>query len=188
MASGRYIPVVFIWKTVDVTDDDGVVSRVFAMVPLARYDNLAKRQFSENEEYPLAPIEARSRASHSHFFAAIKEGFDNLPENIAARWPTAEHLRKWLLIEAGWFHESEIDCSSEKTAKQTAVLMRSFDGYARISIHGAKVIVRRAKSQSASAMGKQEFEDSKRDVLDALEHMTQVAKGELMKQAKRGHA
>lgn len=178
-------PVVFLWRDVDVVDADGVATRCKAMVPLARYGKVSARQFVEEQEYPLVILEARSRASHNHYFSALHEGFQNLPEKIAARWPTEEHLRKWLLCEAGWFDESEIDCSSPRHATQAATLIRSFDDYARISVHGAKVIIRRAKSQSANAMGREAFQKSKTDVLDLLEHFTQVPKGTLKKEAGR---
>lgn len=181
----RIYPVVFQWRDVDLIDEEGVADRAMAMVPLARYLNVAKRQYHALEEYPLVPLEARSRASHNQYFAALSDGFHNLPEKIAARWPTQEHLRKWILCETGWFDESEIDCASPKHATQTAVLIRSFDEYARISVHGAKVIIRRAKSQAAAAMGKEAFEASKKDVLDLLENLIGVSRGQLKKQAGR---
>lgn len=181
----KIYPVVFSWRDVDLIDEEGVATRAKAMVPLPRYLNTAARQYHEGEEYPLVLLETRSRASHSQFFAAINDGFNNLPEKISARWPTSEHLRKWLLVETGWFQESEIDCASPKHATQTAVLVRSFDEYARISVHGAKVIIRRAKSQSVNAMGKQAFEASKKDVLDLLESFIGVKPGSLKKEAGR---
>lgn len=180
-----YHPVVFTWVDVDVVDEHGVATKCKAMVPLKRYDNLAKKQFHDGEEYPLVILEARSRASHSFYFASVGNGFDNLPEKIAARWPTAEHLRKWLLIECGWFEEREFDCDSEINARRLATFIRTEDEYARISLHGKKVIVRRAKSQSAAAMGKKDFEDSKKAVLDLLEHFTEVPRGTLNKEARR---
>lgn len=182
----RMVPVVFVWKEVDVIDADGAVARSKAMVPLARYHNIVERQFHVNEEYPLAVVEARSRASHNQFFAAVSEGFSNLPENIAARWPTSEHFRKWALIETGWFDEREIDFGSPLYAKRAALLLHDeFDEYARIfqPKNGTKLIIRRAKSQSAAAMAKEPFEKSKRDVLDILESMLKVEQGSLMKNA-----
>lgn len=181
----KIYPVVFSWREVDLIDGEGVATRAKAMVPLPRYVNVAGRQYHEGEEYPLVMIETRSRASHSQYFAALHDGFHNLPEKIAARWPTPEHLRKWLLIETNWLYESEIDCASAKHAAQAAVLIRSFDEYARISLHGAKVIIRRAKSQSVNAMGKQAFEASKKDVLDLLESFIGVKPGSLKKEAGR---
>lgn len=186
--AGRIFPVTFVWRDVEVVDDDGVVGRQMAMVPLGRFLPLCKRQFVDGEEYSLAPIEARTRASHSHYFAAIHDAFENLPESIAARWPTAEHLRKWCLVEAGYFDEKEFDCDDEKQARRLGNFIRTEDEYARISLHRSDsqrvtVIVRRAKSQAAAAMGKDEFEKSKRAVLDLLEHMIGVERDALSRNA-----
>jgi hypothetical protein len=181
----RIYAVTFTWVDVDVVDSDGVATRRKAMVPLPRYDNIAKRQWHAGEEYTLVPLEARSRPSHNYYFAALDDAFENLPERIAARWPTAEHMRKWCLVETGWFDESEINCASPQHAIQAATLIRSFDEYARISLHGSKVIIRRAKSQSAAAMTKEPFEASKRDVLDLVASFIGTTTSELRKHAGR---
>jgi hypothetical protein len=181
-------PVVMKWTEVDTVDADGVVRSTWAMVPQARYERVCKKQYQPGEEYPLVVLEPRSRASHNAFFAEIGSAFSNLPENIAARFPTAEHLRKWCLIETGWFDEKEFDCPDEKFAKRLGTFIRTQDDFARISVHRVgsawKVIVRQAKSQSAQAMSKQPFEESKKDVLDLLEAMTNVPRGSFKKEAK----
>jgi hypothetical protein len=179
------LPVAFRWTQIGIVDDDGVVSRQFVMMPLPRFLKLAARQFSEGEEYPLVPVESRNMRSHNAYFAQIGDAFDNLPETISARFPSEMHLRKWALVEIGIFDEREIDCASEAAAQSTALLMRDLDEYCRISIHGRKVIVRRAKSQSLSAMGKDEFEKSKRAVLELLESMIGVRPGTLKQNAGR---
>lgn len=181
----RMLPVVFRWENVEVIDPDGVAARCKAMVPLSRYGQIAGRQFHDAEEYPLVVLEARSRESHSHYFAAVHDGWLNLPEDISPRFPTSEHLRKWCLIEASWFDENEVDCGTAKAAKEAAMMARKLDEYARISIHGSVVLVRRAKSQSAKAMGKQAFEDSKRAVLDIIASMVGVSRAQLKKNAGR---
>lgn len=182
----KIVPVIFVWQEVEVVNpDSGEVERRKAMVPQPRFGNVCGRQFHDGEEYPLVPLEARSRKSHSHYFAALHEGFMNLPEKIAARWPSEEHLRKWLLIETGWCDEHEFDMGSESNAKKLGKFLRMEDEYARISIHGTMAIIRRAKSQSAAAMGKQPFEESKKAVLELLEHLTSVGRGALMKNAGR---
>ena len=189
MTGGRIYPVTFVWKPVDVVAPDGEVTRVKAMVPLPRYANLVARQYGDDEEYTLVPLEARSRKSHNHYHACIADGFANLPEKIAARWPSETHLRKWLLVETNWFDEEDFDCPDEQFARRLAAFVRKGDEYARISIHRPenksgrwRVIVRRAKSQSA-AMGKEAFQASKTAVLDLLEQLTNVPRGTLMKEA-----
>lgn len=179
----KIYPVTFKWQQVEIVDPDGVSVRRKAMVPLARYGNVADRQFHDDEEYTLVPLEARSRASHNAYFAAIHEGFQNLPEKIAARWPTEEHLRAWLLVETGWCDEMDVELASEDEARKLVRRTRSESPYARIHHNGRRVLVRYPKSQSAAAMSKQAFEDSKRDVLELLEHLIDVPKDSLKKEA-----
>lgn len=189
----RIYPVTFVWKELDVADPaTGELVHMRAMVPLPRFGNVCGRQYHDGEEYSLTPLEARSRSSHNHYFAAVHDGYQNLPEKIAARWPTEEHLRKWLLIETGWFDEKEFTCPDEDFAKKLGAFVRTENEYARISIHRPtgnhdhwKVIIRVAKSQSAQAMSKEPFEKSKRDVLDLLEALTAVPRGTLMREAGR---
>jgi hypothetical protein len=177
-----FYPVVFVWKELEVPIDGGHFTTVLAMVPLPRYANVAKRQFVVSEEYPLVILEARSRASHNHYHAAIHEGFQNLPEKIAARWPTEDALRYWLLTETGWYEEDEFVFDSEAEAKAAMPKIRKRQPYARIMRKEATLFVRYAKSQSAAAMGKSEFEASKKDCLELLDHMVGVPRGTLKRE------
>jgi hypothetical protein len=196
----RILPIVCIWKQVEVVDDDGVAERRMAMVPLPRYSNLAGRQYHADEEYPLVPLEPRSRASHSQYFAALNDGFESLPEGqhlaaVAKRldiktippggFVDSEHFRKWALCEVNWCDVLEFDFDSVKDATAVAKLYRRKDTYAQILVRGAHVTIKEAKSQSAAAMAKQPFEESKKAVLDLLETMIGVAKGTLNKEGGR---
>lgn len=181
----RFYPVVFCWRELEIPVEGGTFNRILVMVPLSRYAEVAKRQFVISEEYPLVILEARSRASHNHFHAAIHEGFQNLPEKIAARWPTEDALRYWLLTETGWYEEDEFVFDSDAEAKAAMPKIRKRQPYARIMRKAATLFVRYAKSQSAAAMGKQEFEASKKDCLELLDHMVGVPLGELKRQAGR---
>ena len=154
-----------------------------AMIPEARFMPLCDRQFVVGENYPLLPVEERSMASHNQFFAAVHDGWMNLPENISVRWPSAEHLRKWCLIETNFFNESDFDFETEEQALRFAVFYRKVDDYARIYPHGKKIIIRVAKSQSKAAMGKETFQASKTAVLDLIESMVGVKSGTLNKEA-----
>ena len=55
----------------------------------------------------------------------------------------------------------------------------------QVSENRWKVIVRRAKSQAMPAMKKQEFEDSKKAVLELIEHLISVPKGTLKEEGGR---
>lgn len=183
----RIYPVVFVWRTVEVVDVDGVATRVNAMVPIARYGKVAERQYHVDEEYALAPLEARSRASHNQYFAAISDGYDSLPEKLAHRWKNDDHFRKWALIELGWFDETEIELQSPRHANRLMTRLIDYAKqqgiYVRVIVEESRVLIRTARSQAAAAMGKDDFERSKRAVLDLIEHMVGVSKGALMKNA-----
>lgn len=185
--STRIYPVTFVWRDVDVIDArTGEARHDMAMVPLnAANASQARRQFHDGEEYPLAPLEARSRASHNAYFAELHSYWQNLPETVAARWLNEDHFRKWLLVETGWYDESEIDCATPAHAKETTGLIRSFDVYARMSVHGKKIIIRRARSQSAAAMGKAEFEKSKHDVLAVAATFVGVSPSQMKREVRR---
>lgn len=182
------LPIVYEWRVVDVVDGDGVVSTVEAMVPIGRYRKLARKQFgdpAEREQHALEAVQSRDMKRHNAFFAAVHDSFLNLPEGVAPRFPSEEHLRKWALIECNFFDEKEFEADSPANARGLALFVRTQDEYARISVHGRKVIVRRAKSQSLAAMGAAEFYDSKKAVLDLLSSMIGVKRGELQRNAGR---
>jgi hypothetical protein len=187
----KNLPILFCWHEVSVIDDYGQVTRRWIMDPLPRYANMAKKQFAENEEYPLVPHEVRNRKHHNFFFAAVQEGFVNLPENVAARFPTPDHLRRWLLIDNGWFDEKEFDFEGRDAhvqARRIGAFIRTEDSYAKITVHKtsatkSKIIVRRAKSQAEDAMGKADFEASSTAVLEALAGMIGVKASQLKKEA-----
>jgi hypothetical protein len=168
------------------------------------YMHIANRQFADGEYYSLIVHEERSRDSHNQYFAAVSEGWNNLPEKLAPRFPTSVHLRKWCLIETGYFHERTIICESQKRATLLARYIRTDDNnreepeHLRIHVGSPydeideetgeiqrvyPVVVRQAKSQKVTSMPKQEFEKSKKAVLDLIESFIGVNPGELKKQA-----
>jgi hypothetical protein len=197
----KIYPTNFVWRKVEVIDRDGVARRVKAMVPSPRYASMAAKQFAEGEEYTLDQVEERSMASHRQFFAALKSGYDNLPERVFFRtkadgtfvldesgnripkWPSIDHYRRWLLIEVGWFDEKEFQEASPLHAKRLATWIRTEDVYSRIFVRGSTVVIQRAKSQSVQAMKKVAFEQSKKDVLALNDALTGVAPGTHWKEA-----
>ena len=139
------------------------------MVPLN--PRLANKQFVVHQRYRLVPHEERSGRSHGHYFASVKEAFDNLPEHMAEHFATSEHLRKYALIKAGYRDERSIACASQAEAQRVAAFCKPMDEYAVVVVREATVIVFTAQSQSMNAMGKKAFQESKKKVLDALSQM-----------------
>lgn len=165
----RIRPTVFVW------------TREGAMVPLPRFRKQCNEQFVVDCEYPLAMLEPRSRASHSHYFASVHEGWLNLPEKIAHDFPSSEHLRKWCLIQAGYCTERNLVCDSEEHANALAALAGQADDYALVIVSGNVVKIFRAASQDAANMGREEFQKSKTEVLDLISGLLRISVSDLQK-------
>lgn len=147
------------------------------MVPLR--PRLADREFVVGEVYPLVVEHGRSGASHRHYFAQINDAWLNLPPQIAAHQPTAEHLRKFALIMTGYEDRVTHVCGSKAEAQRLRAFIAPLDDFAVIDVTEATVTVRRAKSQSVKAMGRADFQKSKDDVLGYVAEMIGVAPSEL---------
>ena len=147
-------PIICVW-----TDDE-------VMKPLARFMPLCIRQFAVGAEYPLQVVEPRSMKAHNFYFASLHEIWNNLPEAEAERFRTAEHLRAWALVHAGFFTKKDYVCDSASKARHLAKIIRAHSEYAVIKVSGDIVQVFDPKSQSIAAMGNDEFKESKKRVLD----------------------
>ena len=137
-----------------------------AMVPLAGFGRRCDQLFVVGEVYRLIEEHERSSASHRHYFAAINEAWQNLPDKLAERFPTAEHLRKFALIKTGYHDSRQFVASSKAEALRLAAFLRPVDEYSLVTVAGAVVTVWTAQSQSTKAMGKKTFQESKDHVLD----------------------
>lgn len=126
------------------------------------------------ETYPLVPHEARSSASHSHYFARIAEAWQTLPDDLLAEYPTSEHLRKKMLVKAGYADERSIVCASKAEAGRIAAFIRPMDEYAVVIVREAAVRVYTAQSQSMKAMGRKTFQESKDAVLGLIDDLLGV--------------
>lgn len=154
-----------------------------AMYPLPRLAKIADERFVIGERYTLDEVHERSSASHRQYFAAIRESWLNLPEHIADRFATPEHLRKWCLVKCGYHDERSIVCSSKAEAQRLAAFIRPMDDFAVVAVSEAVVSAYTAKSQSYRAMGKKEFQASKQAVLDYLDSLLGVDPGETQRNA-----
>lgn len=141
------------------------------MEPLRSFAKRCDAEFTVGEVYNLEAIEARSAASHRHYFAAVNEAWQNLPEDAAERFPTSEHLRKWCLIRAGYAEHRQIVASSKAEAQRLAAFVKPMDTYAVVTARECVVTVYTAESQSQKAMGKKRFQESKNAVLSLLAAM-----------------
>jgi len=159
-------PVEFTWNAVQSV-----------MVP--RRPRAADRLYVDGETYRLGIIEERSANSHSHYFAALNEAYANLPDELAERFPTVEHLRKVALIRTGFADEHTLTCSSKAEALRVAAFMRPVDEFSIVVAREATVTRYSAKSQSMRAMGAAEFQRSKQAVLEYVSALIGTTRREL---------
>lgn len=125
----------------------------------------ADKVFVIGEVCGVVAIEERSAKSHAHYFASINEAWQNLPEHLAGKFGSAEHLRKWCLIKAGYRDQRSIVVGSRAEALRLVPFIKGLDEFAVVTADGATVTAYTAKSQSMRAMGKKDFQESKDAVL-----------------------
>jgi hypothetical protein len=145
-----------------------------ALKPVRRFQKIADQRLVVGEQYRVDPEEERSLQSHQHYFAIVNEAWRNLPEGVAERFPTQEHLRKWALIKAGYFDNRSVVCASKAEASRVAAFVRPLDEYAVVVVSEAVVTIYTAKSQSTRAMGKESFQASKNAVQGVLAELVGV--------------
>lgn len=134
------------------------------MVPRSKAQ--ADRHYVEGETYALEEYNARSINSHNHFFASLTDAWTNLPEALADTYPSIEHFRKRLLIQAGFCDEQKTVFSTEKDAIKAAAIAWQRDDYCVADVQGNVLTIWTAKSQSMRAMGRADFQKSKSAVLE----------------------
>lgn len=140
--------------------------------PYSAYNaRMADKYFVVGETYDLIEHHGRSHKSHAHYFAAIHEAWQNLPETLAEQFPSEEHLRKYALIKAGYSDSHTLVLPTKSAALATAAFLRPADEFAVVIVKDKTVTRYVAKSQSARAMGAKDFQASKDAVLGILAQM-----------------
>ncbi len=150
-----------------------------AFWPRPAFRREADKQFVVGQTYRLVEAQDRSDSSHAHQFAFINEAWKNLPERLAADFPTATHLRKRALIETGFYVETRLDVGTQEAAVAVATTLRAKDEFAWIVVRGGVVVMREAKSQKRTAMDKAEFQTSKDAVLGWVSNLLGVEPDQL---------
>ncbi|CAN7453175.1 hypothetical protein LJR235_002926 [Pararhizobium sp. LjRoot235] len=121
--------------------------------PSPHWAREADKEFVVGENYRLAEHHDRSDATHAHYFAVVNETWHSLPDGLMDEYPTAEHLRKKMLVKCSYADERSIVCASKQEARRVAAFIRPMDQYAVVSVREAVVRVYTAQSQSYKAMG-----------------------------------
>jgi hypothetical protein len=139
------------------------------------------KDFVVHEIYKMGEHHDRSQNSHNHYFASVKNAWDNLPDAMLDEYPTQEHLRKKALIACGYADHRDHVCATKQEARKLRAFIKPLDEYAVIEVREAVVRVWTAKSQSVKAMGAKEFQESKQKVLDWLDALLGVEPGSTAK-------
>lgn len=137
-----------------------------AMIP--QHPKRADEAFTVGERYILAEYQERSTASHAHYFAAVADAWQSLPDELLSEYPTPEHLRKKMLIRAGYADQREVVCATKAEALRWSAIVGPMDAYSVITVRDNVVRIYTAQSQSFRAMGKAAFQASKDAVLSAI--------------------
>ncbi|MBZ9653507.1 hypothetical protein [Phyllobacterium lublinensis] len=141
------------------------------------FAKVADEHFVIGGHYKLIEHHDHSENSHRHYFASIKNGFDNLHDSMLGEYPTVGHLRKKALIRTGYRDERSIVCASKAEAERVAAFIRPMDDYCVVVPLNCVVHVMTAKSQSVKAMGAAEFQKSKETVLNFIDDLLGVEHG-----------
>lgn len=109
----------------------------------------------------------RSVPQNSYFHAVVRRAFANRVGGPSAELcPTEEHLKHWLLIEAG--HCSVDQFEPEAMTPAVAAWMRRRDPTVQFFISGHRIYARTALSIAFRACGPQVFGDVVNRVLDII--------------------
>lgn len=145
----------------------------------------ADRQFARGEVLRLIDNPERSTTSHNHLFAMVEEAWRNLPPLMAERFNSPEALRKYALVKSGHCYTDSVICASRADALRVAAFVRNAEEFSVVTVEKNVVTRYKPKSQSRQAMSKEEFQESKDDVLRVISEMIGVAKKELSDNAGR---
>ena len=113
----------------------------------------------------------RSQQTHNHYFAAIHDAWQNLPEAISGEFPSPQHLRAYALIRTGYCTTTKIVCRTNRDAIDAIRFVTDLDEFALGDISDNVATIYRPQSQSFKAMGRDMFRKSKEDVLGFLSQL-----------------
>jgi|SRR5215831_20560315 len=142
---------------------DGEVFR-----PMPYFRRQVVEQFKPGEIYRLIEHGDRSAESHRHFFACVHEAWNNLREDDADRFPSADHLRKWALTFTPFCDIRSYRAASHSEALRVAKMMTEGEQYVRCEVEDKQVTIYTPHSQAYASMNNRAFQQSKSAVLDVL--------------------
>lgn len=131
-------------------------------------------------EYRLVEIQEQSERSRRHFHAVVRDAWLSLPDELAAQFETAEHLRKHCTIKAGFHDKRSIHCGSVAEARKVAAFIRPLDNYAIVTTSENVVTVWTALS--TRGLDHQTFQRLKDGCLEEISNLLGTDAGTLNQQ------
>jgi hypothetical protein len=131
----------------------------------------------------------RSIDQHRRFFAVIKRAFEQWPETHDFQPDSAEHLRKWLQVKAGYRTVQEIDVrrtdnQSRKIIESTlSAAMKATGDYAWTVVHGSRLYVVASRSIAFDKISHGEFCTLNNMVQEVIESETGIKVDQLLEVA-----
>lgn len=148
--------------------------------PAGKYwQKLCDKHFVIGERKQLASVENRNMGRHAAFFATVHEAWLNLPDGLAAQYPSADALRYRALIQTGYCTMQTVTVASAAEARRIAMLFQPDDQYSVVIAKGNTVVKYKAMSQRVRAMGPKVFDKSVEDVLAWICQLLGVTLAEL---------
>jgi hypothetical protein len=154
------------------------------MIPANRYwAGRAAKQFVAGQRYYMAEDLEASSKSKRFFFAAIRQLWQNLPDDLHREYPTVEHLRKKLMLRLGFFKQRSFPCASRQEALQLRTWLREKDEYAILIVDGAVLI--ETTAESITAMTKARFKEMSDAMIGWLCDRTGIPVESLKREAQK---
>ena len=147
------------------------------MRPWPRFQRAADAQFVIGQSYKLQVVVEHSSKSQAHWHACIGETFKNLPDDLADKFPSQEHFRKWMLVQCGYATERVVACATMVEAHRVMALASQLDEYAVATRSGATVSIWTAKE--TKRMLKKEYQEMKDKTLTFMAGLLDVTPDEL---------
>ncbi len=122
---------------------------------------------------------------HRGYFAAIRDAWDNLPEEDAGRFPSPEHLRAWALVETGFCTQTDYVMNTEKDARRLAADLRRMNPYSILRVSGNVVRHFEPESQAVASANKERFAAQTKAVLDLCASMARTTPAQLKRESRR---
>lgn len=125
----------------------------------------ADKYYVIGQRYRMTEVQERNMGKHAAYFATVAEAWANLPDELAAQYPSPDSLRYRALISTGYCTQQTVTVSSKAEARRIAMFFQPDDKYSIVVAKGSTVIKYKAMSQRVRAMGAKTFSESADAVL-----------------------